>query len=57
MTAGDAPVVMASERRPEQGPAPFERNSTRIVRTMFFLYSVLIVGGIVVFVTVGLTQQ
>jgi len=24
---------------------------------MFFLYSVLIVGGIVFFVTIGLTQQ
>jgi hypothetical protein len=27
------------------------------VRTMFALYSVLIVAGIVFFVTVGLTQQ
>jgi hypothetical protein len=30
---------------------------TRNVRTMFVLYSVLIAGGIVFFVTVGLTQQ
>jgi hypothetical protein len=32
-------------------------NSTGVVRTMFILYMLLIVGGIVVFVTVGLTQQ
>jgi hypothetical protein len=30
---------------------------TAIVRTMFVLYTLLIVGGIVVFVIVGLTQQ
>ena len=47
---------MCSERRPA-GQAAFERNSTRIVRTMFVLYSVLIVVGIVFFVIVGLTQQ
>ena len=29
----------------------------RIVRTMFVLYMMLIVGGVVFFVTVGLTQQ
>jgi hypothetical protein len=29
----------------------------RIVRTMFVLYTLLIVGGIVFFVAVGLTQQ
>jgi hypothetical protein len=34
-----------------------ETNSTGIVRTMFDLYTLLIVGGIVLFVTVGLTQQ
>jgi hypothetical protein len=34
-----------------------ETNSTGIVRAMFVLYTLLIVGGIVVFVTVGLTQQ
>jgi hypothetical protein len=28
-----------------------------IVRTMFVLYSLLIVGGVVFFITVGLTQQ
>ena len=28
-----------------------------VVRTMFVLYTVLIVGGIVVFVVVGLAQQ
>jgi hypothetical protein len=28
-----------------------------LVRTMFVLYTLLIVGGILVFVTVGLTQQ
>jgi len=37
--------------------AGIETNSAPIVRTMFFLYSVLIVGGIVFFVTIGLTQQ
>ena len=34
-----------------------EKNSSGIVRTMFVLYSALIVGGVVFFVTVGLTQQ
>jgi hypothetical protein len=34
-----------------------ETNSKGIVRTMFVLYSLLIVGGVVFFVTVGLTQQ
>ena len=28
-----------------------------IVRTMFALYALLIVGGVIFFVTVGLTQQ
>ena len=32
-------------------------NSKGIVRTMFALYALLLVGGIVVFITVGLTQQ
>jgi hypothetical protein len=49
-------VIICSERR-RAGQAAFERNSTHIVRTMFVLYSLLIVGGIVFFVTVGLTQQ
>jgi hypothetical protein len=49
-------VVMCSERR-RAGQAAFERNSTHIVRAMFVLFLVLIVGGIVLFVTVGLTQQ
>jgi hypothetical protein len=35
----------------------FETNSTGIVRTMFLLYTLLIVGGIVFCVAVGLTQQ
>jgi hypothetical protein len=39
------------------GQTGFEPNSTGIVRTMFVLYSLLIVGGIVFFVTIGLTQQ
>ena len=34
-----------------------EPNSTGIVRTMFVLYTLLIVGGLVFFVAVGLTQQ
>jgi hypothetical protein len=34
-----------------------ETNSTSTVRTMFVLYTLLIVGGIVFFVAVGLTQQ
>ena len=40
-----------------EGQTCFETNSKAIVRTMFVLYTLLIVGGIVVFVTVGLTQQ
>jgi hypothetical protein len=32
-------------------------NSKGVVRTMFVLYALLIVVGIVLFVTVGLTQQ
>lgn len=39
------------------GDTGLETNSTRIVRTMFILYTLLIAGGIVFFVTVGLTQQ
>ena len=39
------------------GEACLETNSIGIVRTMFVLYTLLIVGGIVLFVTVGLTQQ
>ena len=39
------------------GQTCLETNSTRIVRTMFVLYTLLIVGGIVFFVAVGLTQQ
>jgi hypothetical protein len=39
------------------GQSRLEPNSTRIVRTMFVLYTLLIVGGIVFFVAVGLTQQ
>ena len=57
MTTGLVPVVMCSERRPGRAASLRDGNSTRIVRTMFVLYSVLIVGGIVFFVTVGLTQQ
>ena len=34
-----------------------EANSTDIVRAMFVLYSLLIVGGVVFFVAVGLIQQ
>jgi hypothetical protein len=34
-----------------------ERKVDPHVRTMFVLYTLLIVGGIVVFITVGLTQQ
>jgi hypothetical protein len=34
-----------------------EPNSTGIVRTMLALYTLLIVGGIVFFVAVGITQQ
>ena len=41
----------------DYGATCFETNSTAIVRTMFVLYSLLIVGGIVFFVTVGLMQQ
>jgi hypothetical protein len=33
------------------------RDELGVVRTMFVLYTLLIVGGIVVFVIVGLTQQ
>jgi hypothetical protein len=33
------------------------RDEDRHVRTMFVLYTVLIVGGIVAFVVVALTQQ
>ena len=45
VTKKTIPATMSTEYR------------ANIVRTMFFLYSVLIVGGIVFFVTVGLTQQ
>jgi hypothetical protein len=41
----------------EAGLTRLETNSTDIVRTMFVLYTLLIVGGVVVFVVVGLTQQ
>jgi hypothetical protein len=34
-----------------------EPNSSGIVRTMFVLYTLLIVAGIVFFVAVGITQQ
>ena len=44
--------------RPRAGRAvALEAEIAGIVRTMFVLYSLLIVGGIVFFVTVGLTQQ
>jgi hypothetical protein len=33
------------------------RDEDRQVRTMFVLYSLFIVGGVVFFVSVGLTQQ
>jgi hypothetical protein len=41
----------------EAGHARREANSTGIVRAMFVLYTLMIVGGIAVFLTVGLTQQ
>lgn len=34
-----------------------DETRTSVVRTMFLLYTLLIAGGIIVFVTVGLTQQ
>ena len=39
------------------GDTGLETNSTCTVRTMFILYTLLIAGGVVFFVTVGLTQQ
>ena len=39
------------------GQTCFETNSSSTVRTMFALYTLLIAGGIVLFVIVGLTQQ
>ena len=53
---------MPAKESPQPRPTPagqscLEANSTGIVRTMFVLYSLLIVGGIVFFVAVGLTQQ
>ncbi len=45
----------AAERR--KGRACRLGDELNAVRTMFVLYTLLIVGGILVFVTVGLTQQ
>ena len=52
-----APIGAHGKPVPRAGEACLETNSTGIVRTMFVLYTLLIVGGIVFFVTVGLTQQ
>ena len=38
------------------GQRCFKSNSTTIVRTMFVLYTLLILGGIIAFVIVGFTQ-
>ena len=51
------PVVACKKDPLGAGDTGSETNSTRIVRTMFILYTLLIAGGIVFFVTVGLTQQ
>jgi hypothetical protein len=49
-------VRRALANSPEQGRRASRRTRLQ-VRTMFVLYSLLIVGGVVFFVTVGLTQQ
>jgi hypothetical protein len=53
----DSGELRRLRRSPGAGQTNFETNSTGIVRTMFVLYTLLIAGGIVFFVTVGLTQQ
>ena len=53
-----ARIQRAAAQEPTRaGDTGLETNSIRIVRTMFILYTLLIAGGIVFFVTVGLTQQ
>jgi hypothetical protein len=50
-------TIGTRSRKAGAGKACFATNSAGTVRTMFVLYTLLIVGGIVAFVTVGLTQQ
>jgi hypothetical protein len=42
---------------PPEGQTTPDPNSKRTVRAMFLLYTLLIVGGIALYVGVGLTQQ
>lgn len=54
----EPPAKESPQPRPTSaGRSCLEPNSTGIVRTMFVLYTLLIVGGIVFFVAVGITQQ
>ena len=51
------PDIRRTIRNRGAGRTRLKANSTSIVRTMFVLYTLLIVGGVVLFVGVGLTQQ